>query len=88
MKVKFESSFARDLRRVRDRKLRRRIAEAIRRFEEAHSLLEVAGIKKLRDAHDAYRLRIGEYRLGLLVRDDVVILVRCLDRKDIYRYFP
>jgi len=88
LKVKFESSFARDLRRVRDLKLQARIADAIRRFEDIESLLEIDGLKKLKDEQDAYRLRIGEYRLGFLLRDGVVVLVRFLDRKDIYRYFP
>jgi len=33
-------------------------------------------------------MRIGDYRLGFLLRDRVVIMVRFLDRKNIYRYFP
>lgn len=88
MKVKFESSFARDLRRIKDRRLQERVAEAIQRFENAENLYEMEGVKKLRDARDAYRLRIGEHRLGLLIREGAVVLVRFLDRKDIYRYFP
>lgn len=88
MKVKFESSFARDLRRIQDRKLQERVGEAIQRFEDADTLFEIEGIRKLRDAQGAYRLRISEHRLGLLSRGDSVILVRFLDRKDIYRYFP
>ncbi len=69
-------------------KLKARIANAIKRFEAIGSLHEIDGLKKLKDEQDAYRLRIGEYRLGFLLRDDVIILVRFLDRKDIYRYFP
>ncbi len=49
--------------------------------------VQYEGLKKLKDAQDAYRLRIGDYRLGLLLREGAVILVRFLDRKDMYRHF-
>ncbi|MGA9351150.1 MAG: type II toxin-antitoxin system RelE/ParE family toxin [Anaerolineae bacterium] len=35
-----------------------------------------------------YRIRLGDYRIGIEVLEDKVILVRILHRKDIYRYFP
>jgi mRNA interferase RelE/StbE len=88
LRVKFESSFARDLKRVKDRKLRKRIGEAIERFESAAELTDVGDFKKLKGYKEAYRMRIGDYRLGFLLRDRVVIMVRFLDRKNIYRYFP
>lgn len=34
------------------------------------------------------RLRIGDYRLGMIVEGEVVEIVRFLHRRDIYRYFP
>jgi mRNA interferase RelE/StbE len=88
VRVEFESSFARDLRRVRDRRLRERIAHVIEQLEAAKDLQEVEGVKKLKDAEGAYRLRIGDFRLGFLLKDRVVILVRFLDRKEVYRFFP
>lgn len=88
MKLKFESSFARDLKRIKDARLRKRVAVLIERLEEAADLSEIEGIKKLKDTRDAFRLRMGDYRLGLLLRDEEVVLVRLLDRKDIYRHFP
>ena len=35
-----------------------------------------------------YRIRIGEYRLGLAVEGDEVTLLRFLHRSEIYRFFP
>ncbi len=88
MRVEFESSFARDLRRLKNRKLKQQVADIINRFETAEDLYDIAGIKKLRAARDAYRLRVGDHRLGFLLRSRVVIFVRFLDRRDIYRHFP
>jgi mRNA-degrading endonuclease RelE of RelBE toxin-antitoxin system len=39
-------------------------------------------------AANAYRIRVGGFRIGFYLETDVVEFVRCLDRKDIYRYFP
>ncbi|MFN7201715.1 MAG: type II toxin-antitoxin system RelE family toxin [Aphanizomenon sp.] len=33
-------------------------------------------------------MRVGNYRIGISVNNDLVTLVRILHRKEIYRYFP
>ena len=35
-----------------------------------------------------YRIRIGDYRLGLEMDGDVAVLVRFRHRREFYRYFP
>lgn len=35
-----------------------------------------------------YRIRMGDYRLGIIVEGEVVTFVRFLHRRDIYGYFP
>ncbi len=52
------------------------------------SLDEISNLKKLKDSDSAYRLRVGDYRIGLTVVGDTITCVRVLHRKDIYRYFP
>lgn len=37
---------------------------------------------------DYYRLRVGDYRIGLEIEGEIIVFVRCLHRRDIYRYFP
>lgn len=88
MNVRYESSFARDLKRIKDANLRKRIEALILRLEAASDLSEIDGVKKLKDASDAFRLRMGDYRVGFLLRDRDIILVRFLDRKEVYRHFP
>ncbi|MEM9215017.1 MAG: type II toxin-antitoxin system RelE/ParE family toxin [Cyanobacteria bacterium P01_F01_bin.150] len=34
-----------------------------------------------------YRIRIGDYRIGIIVTGDVVSFIRVLHRKDMYRSF-
>ena len=35
-----------------------------------------------------YRFRVGDYRIGIVIEEDTVVFVRCLHRREIYRYFP
>ena len=56
--------------------------------EQAQHLGQVANLKKLRGGGNYYRIRVGDYRIGLIVEGDAVTFVRFLHRKDIYRYFP
>jgi mRNA interferase RelE/StbE len=88
VKAQFRASFAKDLKRIRDPRILKQIKETIEQVEQAQSLAQIPHIKKLRgnDAH--FRIRIGDIRLGLVIVGDTVTFVRCLDRKEVYRYFP
>jgi len=37
---------------------------------------------------NAYRARIGDYRIGFFFAGQTVIFARVLHRKDTYRFFP
>ena len=88
MKVSFEASFARDLKRIKDRTLLNRIEQVIAEVKAAAALSEINHLGKMRGYAAFYRLRLGDYRIGMEVAEDTVVFVRILHRKDIYRYFP
>ena len=88
MKTQFRASFAKDLKNAKNKDVRRHIKDTIEQIERAQNLQELAGVKKLKGANDYYRIRVGEYRIGIVLEGDIVVFVRCLDRKEIYRYFP
>ena len=88
MKAGFRQSFARDLKRIKDRAVLDKIKQAIERVEAAQDLNQIEGPVKLRGASGYYRLRIGAYRLGIAAHGDTFEFARCLHRRDIYRYFP
>jgi mRNA interferase RelE/StbE len=84
----FTRSFSKDLQQIRDTFVLERLQEVIHEIEAAGSIQDLKNLKKLSSESRHYRLRIGDYRLGLVIRADVVTFVRILHRKDIYRYFP
>ncbi|MEW5988863.1 MAG: type II toxin-antitoxin system RelE/ParE family toxin [Chloroflexota bacterium] len=88
MNVVFRRSFARDLKQIRDKALLKRVREIIEQVEQANVLGELSNVKKLEGSDLYFRIRVGDYRLGLLIEGDTVTFVRFLHRKDVYRYFP
>ncbi len=88
MQVLFERSFYRDLKRIHNKKVRKQVWQIIEAVEQACSLAEVPHVVKLRGYETFYRIRLGDYRMGLEVKGNTVIFVRFLHRRDIYRYFP
>ncbi len=51
-------------------------------------LSEISSLKKMQGYETLYRIRLGDYRIGIEVVGEQVVFVRMLHRKDIYRYFP
>ena len=88
MEIEYSTSFARDLRRVRNAEMRRRVLRFIEELETASTLTEINSVRRLAGEGGYYRARIGDYRLGISVEDNVVVLVRFLHRSEIYRFFP
>jgi mRNA interferase RelE/StbE len=87
VKVSFRKSFIRDLRKIQDQGVRDRIEAAILQIEAADELTQLHDLRKLKGDANFFRLRVGDYRIGLAVESDEIEFVRVLHRKDIYRYF-
>jgi mRNA interferase RelE/StbE len=88
VKVEFRNSFAKDLKSIRDKSLLERLRETIEETERAKSPSEISNLKKLKGRGDYYRIRIGDYRIGIVFAEGALVFVRFLNRKDIYKYFP
>lgn len=88
MQVEFRKSFAKDLAKIQDKALLAKVKSVIEDVESEGNLQKLSNIKKLKAQKGHYRIRLGEYRMGLTCHDNVVTFVRILHRKEIYRYFP
>jgi mRNA interferase RelE/StbE len=86
--VLFEASFARDLKQVNDKQLLQRVQNIIEEIKAANELSQVRNLKKMQGYDTLYRIRLGDYRIGIEVIAEELIFVRFLHRKDIYRKFP
>ena len=88
MIVRIDKSFVKDTGRIKDQHLLNRIANCINQVIRTDSLDRINSVKRMKGENCYYRVRLGDYRIGLRVDGDTVIFIRVLHRKEIYKYFP
>ncbi|WP_228236537.1 type II toxin-antitoxin system RelE family toxin [Allomuricauda sp. M10] len=88
MKIKYLKSLEKDLRKISDTKTKQKLRLIIEEIKEAKVLDEIKSIKKLAGHPTAFRIRVGQYRLGFYFENNTVILCRFVKRNDIYKLFP
>ena len=76
------------MRNIKDGKLLEKVEDLIIECKKAESLGEIKNLKKLQGYDTFYRIRIGDYRIGMEAIGNGLVFARCLHRKDIYKYFP
>jgi len=65
VKVAFRQSFVRDLKKIKDKRVVEQVKQAIAQVEAADNVHEVGGLAKLGGSSGYYRLRVGDYRIGI-----------------------
>ena len=85
MIVLVDKSFERDAKRL-PKDVQVRVKASIEKLR--NSSLQELNLTKMEGAKNAFRLRVGDYRIGLDLEGDSVVLSRVLSRKEMYRYFP
>jgi len=89
MIIEFDKSFSKSIIRLKDRSIAHKLEELINTLESVSSLAASPNLKKLSGFHSYYRIRIGDYRVGLeKINDDTIRLIVVAHRKDIYKVFP
>lgn len=88
MELIFLKRFDKDLDKLKNRKDKDAVIELIKQLKSADQLSDISGIKKLTGFKNAYRIRLGNYRVGLFAEKDHLELARIAHRKDIYKIFP
>lgn len=99
MRAVIRKSFERDvtkfIRKEKSRSAARRLEQTIDELTSSiestspsQSIFQSSNVKKLSKGADCYRVRVGDYRIGLRVVGDAVEFVRLLHRRDFYSDFP
>jgi mRNA interferase RelE/StbE len=84
----FRESFDADLSAITDAALLRRIRKVIEQVEAARTFQQIPNLKRLEATGKYYRIRLGDYRIGFVFERGTVTCIRCLNRREICRYFP
>lgn len=59
-----------------------------RRLPDCSNLAELGKIEKMTGYKDYFKIRFGNYRVGIKKIDNLIIIETVKHRKDIYNYFP
>ena len=89
MKVEYRQRFLKDLKKLRKQPVYKQLYDLT--FEvlpNAKSLQDVSNVKAIAGASNRYRIRLGDYRIGIVASEEGLELLRVLHRKEFYRYFP
>jgi mRNA interferase RelE/StbE len=88
MKVEYSKKFLKQLAAVPG-DIRSKIESFV--FEElvsTSSIFEMGKVEKLKGYDGFYKVRFGNYRLGLVVENEVIIVKTVMHRREIYKFFP
>lgn len=88
MVVKIDKSFDKDINKILDKATLKKVLEVYENVADAKSVLDIKGLKKLTGFKTYYRIRVGNYRIGIRIESDTVYFERNLPRKDIYKKYP
>ena len=88
MEIRYHNQFHRDLRRLGNPSLTAQVEQVIEELKAASTMRDIRGASRMTARGEHYRIRIGEYRLGITMDGETAVLRRFLPRGEIYRRFP
>ncbi|MCX6235809.1 MAG: type II toxin-antitoxin system RelE/ParE family toxin [Bacteroidetes bacterium] len=88
MIIVYLNHFYKDISVILSKKILAEIANVIDIVEKADKPQDIPNLKKLKGFKSAYRIKIGNYRIGVVIQKDKIIFARIAHRKDIYKLFP
>ena len=88
MKIEFKKSFLSDLKKLKSKSLKDSVTDCIKQVESSVNLSQIRNLKKLTGYDKYYRIRMGDYRIGVKIENDTVYFVVFEHRKNIYKGFP
>ena len=88
MQVDFTKRFSKQIDHLHNEVLRGKLRKVVSAVMMAASDKDIPNLKKMKGHYSAYRIRLGDYRIGHFIEDDHVLFAAFEHRKDIYNRFP
>jgi mRNA interferase RelE/StbE len=89
LKVEYRQLFLKDLKKLKKQPVYQRVLSlAFEILPNAEDLTELTNVKAMKGYPNRYRIRIGDYRVGIEVSGEQLEMMRVLHRREFYRYFP
>jgi len=86
MKLKTKSTFEKDAKKL-SIETQKELVLLIDKIKDSESL-DVFNVKKMIGFKNFYRIRMGDYRIGVYIEEGFLVLARVAKRDEIYKIFP
>jgi len=88
MQVEFRKKFLKELSKL-PTQYQNNIEEFIfNKLPECGSISEIGKIEKMRGYKDYFKIRFGDYRVGIKKENNIIIVETVKHRREIYKFFP
>lgn len=88
MQIQYQKKFLKDLAAITS-KSRETIENLVfKTFLEYENVEKSGKLEKLKGYNSYFKIRVGNYRIGLKIENDILYFERVLHRKEIYKFFP
>ena len=88
MKIRFLTSFLKDLEQVSEEQDKAEIIQMIKTCEKAKFLSEIGSLKKLAGFKNVFRIKRKNYRIGLYIEINELVFARISHKNELYKMFP
>ena len=84
MNVTYKKKFIKDLKALQSTEAYDKICDLVlEEIPNADDLSTIANLSKLKGDDTAYRIRVGDYRIGFFMEGDAILMSRVLHRSEI-----
>jgi len=89
MKIDYEKRFLKELFKLKDKKVKEEVEKFV--FNELplfNSLSDAQKIEKMSGYKEYYKVRFGNYRVGIKKENELIVIKTIKHRREIYKFFP
>ncbi len=87
MKIFINKKFLKDLAKIPSKNRARIEAFVFEELERYRNIEQIGNMEKLKGHDTFYRIRFGDYRMGIRYENEELTIERILHRKEIYKFF-
>jgi mRNA interferase RelE/StbE len=88
MQIELTRKFQKQVENCNDKHIKSKILAIVQAVIDSENLNEFPNLKKLTGYKNFYRIRLGNFRIGLVIEDKTIVFAAFDHRSDIYKYFP
>lgn len=89
MKYKISKYFAKEVHKIKDRKILAKIKNCIDAIEKATDLADIPNLETLKGFPGYYRIKFDyRYRIGIFLNDETVEILKVESREGFYKNLP